>query len=627
MRYAIFSDIHANRQAWESVLLDIQGIGVDALACLGDVVGYGPKPQAVLDGIRGVTSNFVLGNHDAAVCGRMDASIFNEQAREVIEWTRERIDEEGLQFLSEVPFAIESEDVFFVHAEVPEPGRFGYVTDTEMARESFEATEARLIFLGHTHEPMVYVEEAGEVHCHGPADFHTRAGQRYLVNVGSVGEPRDPDDLRASYVLYDSESGLVRFRRVEFDFDGYRVDLRREKLGIDPYFLRVVDFDGAEHERTLLVPSAPALKRAPIVPVIPVKAGPPRKLVGAGSEVLGPAVPRSSSSAAPLESGGQVRRAGAISDKGVHGRGEAVKKRSISMGLVSTVLGVTLLLAAIPVAWRLVGQAESGLQTPVMVSGKVSEGEAPLVETVNEAVADSGGESFSREGSLGDDLLSYWSFDGDFRPTAGSMPIVGVSGGKKGWSADLFGGKAIRLAGNLQLVLGSKDLYSIKDGGALSVSVWVLPRTKGTKRHQVIGNGGEDSKQAGWGLFEQSKKYQMKVVTGRQKGGVRILEVEAPRKWIHLAAVIDMGEGVATFYKDGEAVVEKDVSGMGRGVGSSRSLIVGKNGKSKQTAPFAGDLDDLAIWRRALSPEEVFAIFDQGKRLKNPLGKLLPSSE
>ena len=118
MRFAIFSDIHGNLPAWDQVLADIRSLEADVLICLGDVVGYGPKPQEVLDGIRSVTDNFVLGNHDAAAAGLIDPSIFNEHAHSVVLWTREHLSTESLDFLRNVPLQMESDDILFVHAEI-----------------------------------------------------------------------------------------------------------------------------------------------------------------------------------------------------------------------------------------------------------------------------------------------------------------------------------------------------------------------------------------------------------------------------------------------------------------------------------------------------------------------------
>lgn len=242
MRYAIFSDVHANRQAWEAVLADIAQQGADTLVCLGDVVGYGPKPLEVLAGVRAVTANFVLGNHDAAACGRLDPSIFNERARVVIEWTREQLDNDALQFLGQVPLQMNGPDVYFVHAEVVQPGEFGYVEGISSAKANLEAMVESLGFIGHTHLPLAYTisKKGGAVTQLPPKDFQLERGQRYLVNVGSVGEPRTTD-VRASYVIYDDTARAVFYRRVAFDVEAYKADLHETGLEILPYFVQVVD--------------------------------------------------------------------------------------------------------------------------------------------------------------------------------------------------------------------------------------------------------------------------------------------------------------------------------------------------------------------------------------------------
>ena len=242
MRYAIFSDVHANRQAWEAVLEDIAKQGADTLVCLGDVVGYGPKPLEVLSAVRAVTANFVLGNHDAAACGRLDPSIFNERARIVIEWTREQLDEDALQFLTHVPLQMNGEEVLFVHAEAVKPGEFGYVEGVSSAEVNLKAMTDSLGFIGHTHLPLAYTmpKRGGPVRQLPPSDFQLERGQRYLVNVGSVGEPRTTD-VRASYVIYDDAARTISFRKVVFDVEGYKADLLESGLDILPYFVQVVD--------------------------------------------------------------------------------------------------------------------------------------------------------------------------------------------------------------------------------------------------------------------------------------------------------------------------------------------------------------------------------------------------
>lgn len=226
---------------------DIRYHEADVLVCLGDVVGYGPKPLEVLHAIRSVTPNFVIGNHDAAAAGLLDASYFNDQARAVIQWTQSRLDQEAIQFFARTPLTMETESLCFVYAERVEPARFGYIDDAAEAWQNLMSfPNHRFIFVGHTHHPTAFIEQGGQVHVAEDEDFTLAPGQRALVNVGSVGEPRNPDDLRARYVLFDADVGAVFFRAVEFDVEAYRADLVESGLGIEPYFLRAHDHNVAE---------------------------------------------------------------------------------------------------------------------------------------------------------------------------------------------------------------------------------------------------------------------------------------------------------------------------------------------------------------------------------------------
>ncbi|MFK7849826.1 MAG: metallophosphoesterase family protein [Akkermansiaceae bacterium] len=250
MRYAIFSDIHANLRAWESVFTDMRAQRVDVLICLGDVVGYGPKPMEVLDSIRSVTSNFVMGNHDAAAIGAMDYSVFNDHARQSTEWTAAALTEEAKEFLSSVPLAIESEDLLFVHAEICDPKRFDYITDIDSAEVNFAASKHFLTFVGHTHHPKVFeLNSGGQVLEHPDGNCILNASSRYIVNVGSVGEPRTPEDLRARYVVYDSESREVDFRAVQFDMRACRQDLDSTTLQVTSFYLQAFEAENGAPEK------------------------------------------------------------------------------------------------------------------------------------------------------------------------------------------------------------------------------------------------------------------------------------------------------------------------------------------------------------------------------------------
>ena len=243
MRFAIFSDIHANLQAWEAVLADIQSQGVDTLVCLGDVVGYGPMPGPVLESVYQHTDNFVLGNHDAVVGGRIDAATFNEHARYVIEWTAEQLGEEGAAFFAQVPLTLRGEKMLFTHGDAARPGHFDYVVKAEDARPSFQACKDEVLFFGHTHDPCVFAcaNNKGIIDKLPGSDVVLKKGRRYMVNPGSVGDPRCASDLRGSYCIFDDATRMLNFRKVEFDTEAYRADLAASGLEMNPYFLRVID--------------------------------------------------------------------------------------------------------------------------------------------------------------------------------------------------------------------------------------------------------------------------------------------------------------------------------------------------------------------------------------------------
>lgn len=253
MRYAIVSDIHANWQAWSAVRNDIHRRGADTMVCLGDIVGYGPSPIRVFADLEAHCGNFVLGNHDAAAAGDLDPSIFNENARRSTAWTAAQFDRETLRRLGSAPLVLEAEDILFVHAETPAPDEFGYVETVEDARACFEATDARFIFIGHTHVPRVFVLRAdGTIAMTSAPVTVAEKGSRYLVTVGSVGNPGDGTD-KASYCLFDSKTGGIRLKKVAFDVAAFRAELERVPELALPWFLRQHEGDAARPADDLAV--------------------------------------------------------------------------------------------------------------------------------------------------------------------------------------------------------------------------------------------------------------------------------------------------------------------------------------------------------------------------------------
>lgn len=232
MRYAIVSDVHANWQAWNAVLLDIRSQRVDRILCLGDCIGYGPDPARVLESIHSQVDGIVLGNHEAALAGKLDAGCFNDQAQANLQWTRKRLNGAAVRFLSGRPLVLNGGAFLCAHADFAAPGEYPYLERAEDARASWAAVTTPLLFVGHTHIPALFVlGDSGLPRTAPPRDFVVEGGRRFVVNAGSVGDPRD-GDVRASYCLYDENGPAVFWRRVPFDLDAYRAALMEQ--GLDP---------------------------------------------------------------------------------------------------------------------------------------------------------------------------------------------------------------------------------------------------------------------------------------------------------------------------------------------------------------------------------------------------------
>ncbi len=231
MRYAFVSDIHSNLPAWNAVLADIAAQKVRKIICLGDVVGYGPQPEAVLESVYRHVDYFVMGNHDAVVAGRMSDDSFNDLARAMIRWTAERIPQKAKAFLAEQPLVLEAKGFICAHGSLDRPQAFNYILSPQEALDTWSATDKPIVFIGHSHIPAIFVlGESGTPHLIPSQDFVMEEGKRYIVNAGSVGDPRDADS-RASYCLFDDATGVVSFRRVPFDYEAVRAEAA--KAGLD----------------------------------------------------------------------------------------------------------------------------------------------------------------------------------------------------------------------------------------------------------------------------------------------------------------------------------------------------------------------------------------------------------
>ena len=215
MRYAVVSDVHSNIEALDAVFATIRDD--DALLCLGDIVGYGPNPNECVEKIQARATATVLGNHDVAAIDNFGLAYFNPAAREAMKWTQGVLTPENLAWLDGLGYEFRMPEFLLVHGAPV--NYFEYVLDKAAAARAFAATDAPLIFIGHTHIAEVYAlrpdGKLEHAHLQQGGQVALEEGTRYLVNVGSVGQPRDLNP-RASFAFYDTLERTVTITRVEY---------------------------------------------------------------------------------------------------------------------------------------------------------------------------------------------------------------------------------------------------------------------------------------------------------------------------------------------------------------------------------------------------------------------------
>lgn len=234
MRAAVISDIHSNRQALEAVLAAVDEAGVDEVWCLGDMVGYGADPDACTALVRERSSLCLVGNHDLAVLGALDISTFSEAAAAAVEWTRENVSEETLEFLASLEPDAARGEVHLSHASPRDPV-WEYVLSTDQADAGLDAQEERIGLIGHSHIALFFVRAAAEARGHTQgaqaadgAELEIGDGE-WLLNPGSVGQPRDADP-HAAWLELDTERWLARYHRVAYDIEGAAAAIRAAGL-------------------------------------------------------------------------------------------------------------------------------------------------------------------------------------------------------------------------------------------------------------------------------------------------------------------------------------------------------------------------------------------------------------
>jgi predicted phosphodiesterase len=231
VRIAVISDIHGNWHAFEAVLADVEQERVDETWCLGDIVGYGPQPNRCVDEARASSDICLIGNHDLAALGRVDVADFSPDAAVSARWTADELHDDARAFLSTLEPKGERGGAELFHGSPRDPV-WEYILSEPAVRSALSMTTSDLVMVGHSHIPIALQLSNGETLAGGLAkggsEIDLKEG-RWLLNPGSVGQPRDGDP-RAAYLLIDLESRHAHFRRIPYDIESTQAEIRERGL-------------------------------------------------------------------------------------------------------------------------------------------------------------------------------------------------------------------------------------------------------------------------------------------------------------------------------------------------------------------------------------------------------------
>ena len=225
MRYGIFSDVHANLEALQEVIDAYKKESIDKYLCAGDVVGYASNPGDCIERVKALAMITVAGNHDWASVNLFSADCFNPAARKAIFWTSRNLDAEDRYFLESLKLSFKNEDLTLVHGTLNDPGDFNYMTDSYIAVQTFRLLKTDVCFVGHSHVAGIFIKDRNDrIHYQEDNFTDIEDENRYIINVGSVGQPRDGNP-NAAYCIYDTEKKEVWIKRVSYD-----IKTAREKI-------------------------------------------------------------------------------------------------------------------------------------------------------------------------------------------------------------------------------------------------------------------------------------------------------------------------------------------------------------------------------------------------------------
>lgn len=219
MRYGIFGDIHSNLEAFQEVIKSYKKDNIDRYICVGDIVGYGADPGQCIQEIKKLNAKSICGNHDWASVGLFNTTYFNYAAKEAVRWTQEILSVEEKEFLKSLGLIIDEDDFSLVHGSLYKPDLFYYIVDIDSARRCFQKMEKDICFVGHSHVPMIFFMKGDKIGYTFDNFIKIERKIKYIVNVGSVGQPRDgnPD---TAFSIFDTERMSIEIKRAGYDIEG-----------------------------------------------------------------------------------------------------------------------------------------------------------------------------------------------------------------------------------------------------------------------------------------------------------------------------------------------------------------------------------------------------------------------
>ncbi len=229
MKIAIISDIHGNLEALTEVFNYLANNNINDVYCLGDIVGYGPNPNECVSLISEKCIKSIIGNHDHAVLGLTSVEYFNDFAKLSTFWTTNNISETSKDFLLSLDFQFKTKTLMFVHSSPSDPASWNYILSETDAKYEFKYFDQNICFIGHSHYPVIFSKKGYS----RKRKVKLNTTNKYIVNVGSTGQPRDGDS-RACFSVFDTEQNLIEYVRLEYDIEKTRKKIKKAGL---PMFL------------------------------------------------------------------------------------------------------------------------------------------------------------------------------------------------------------------------------------------------------------------------------------------------------------------------------------------------------------------------------------------------------